>query len=71
MKATRAMELLGMIIVLGALVCAILSLSVMKSQTLLPRVAGGCAIAAGKFCIRKKSHGALALGADIWSDLHS
>lgn len=46
-KAVRAMEILGMLLILAALVCAVLKQFVMKDKVLLPKIGSGCAIAAG------------------------
>ncbi|KAL4228302.1 hypothetical protein ACF0H5_013733 [Mactra antiquata] len=50
-QATRAMEILGVLAISAALVCAILKQFVMKDQKILPKVSGGSAIAAAIFMI--------------------
>lgn len=47
LQAVRAMEILGMLLILAALVCAVLKQFVMKDKVLLPKIGSGCAIAAG------------------------
>ncbi|XP_045207417.2 uncharacterized protein LOC123559557 [Mercenaria mercenaria] len=46
-KATRAMEILGMLLILVALVVVLLKQFVMKDKALLPKLGAGCAIFAG------------------------
>ncbi|XP_053408555.1 uncharacterized protein LOC128559847 [Mercenaria mercenaria] len=46
-KATRAMEILGMLLILAALVIVLLKQFVMKDKALLPKIAAGCAVFAG------------------------
>ncbi|XP_045177032.1 uncharacterized protein LOC123537396 [Mercenaria mercenaria] len=46
-KATRAMEILGMLLILAALVVVLLKQFVMKDKALLPKIGAGCAIFAG------------------------
>ena len=48
LKATQAMEIVGMILITMALLCGILKRSVMRSQTKLPQAAGFFAICAGR-----------------------
>ena len=48
MKAVRAMEILGILIIGGAGLCGFLKLFVMKTQDVLPKLAAALAIAAGK-----------------------
>ncbi|XP_060566342.1 uncharacterized protein LOC132725260 isoform X3 [Ruditapes philippinarum] len=50
-KATRAMEILGMILILAALVCVLLKQFVIKDQALLPKIGACLAIVAGIFMI--------------------
>ena len=49
MKAVRAMEILGILIIGGAGLCGFLKLFVMKTQDALPKFAAALAIAAGKW----------------------
>jgi len=51
LKGVRALELLGMLLLIAALVCAALKLFVLKTQAMLPKVAGACAVVAGAFMI--------------------
>ncbi|XP_053391518.1 uncharacterized protein LOC128554286 isoform X1 [Mercenaria mercenaria] len=46
-KATRAMEILGMLLILVALVVVLLKQFVMKDKAFLPKIGAGCAIFAG------------------------
>lgn len=50
-RAVRALEILGMLFMIGALICAILKQFVMKTQKSLAKVAGGVAILAGVLMI--------------------
>lgn len=46
-KATRAMEILGMLVILAAVVCVLLKQFHMKDQALLPKIGAICAFVAG------------------------
>jgi hypothetical protein len=48
LKATGAMEILGMLLILAALVCVLLKQFVIKDQALLPKIAACLATVAGK-----------------------
>lgn len=47
LQAVRAMEILGMLVIAGALVCLVLKQFVMKDKAIIPKVGGGCGVAAG------------------------
>ena len=53
-KAVRAMEILGILIIGGAGLCGFLKLFVMKTQDVLPKLAAALAIAAGKLSYKLK-----------------
>ena len=48
MKATRALEVLGVLLIGCALFCAVLKLTVMKHRTILPTISGLLLLVAGK-----------------------
>ena len=48
-KAVRAMEILGILLITAAAVCGALKLFAMRDRTLLLFVASGLSIAAGKY----------------------
>lgn len=51
LAATRAMMILGMLLILAAAVCAVMKLFVKKEQERLPKLAGATAIVSGIFML--------------------